>query len=103
MSIAWTNDDTPRTSWLLVAVIGILLTLGAQSCTPVYASAPKTLAQNELQCADHECAEGFFSIGKFTISVPPNGIPADLLREHRGAIVRITIERIETPTLQRIR
>jgi hypothetical protein len=53
------------------------------------------LATGKLEAATHEAAEGFFSIGKFSISVPPNGIPADVLREHLNGEVEILIRRRE--------
>lgn len=110
--IVWSDSypiKRPRLGWLSAVILGATLAMAAQSCehggeSPAYAAqAPLRIAQDRLNCADHECAEGFFNIGKFSISVPANSIPADILREHRGAVVRITIERIEPRTLEVIR
>jgi hypothetical protein len=53
----------------------------------------------KLEAADHEKNEGYFNCGTFAISVPPNGIPADVLREHLGKPVEIII-RVQKPRVQ---
>jgi hypothetical protein len=60
------------------------------------------LATGKLEAATHEAAEGFFSIGKFSISVPPNGIPADVLRERLGKDVEIVIRLREPRQLETV-
>jgi hypothetical protein len=60
---------------------------------------------DKFEASDHEKNEGYFICGKFSISVPPNGVPADMLREHLGKPIEIII-RVQEPrvlrTIQRL-
>lgn len=115
MSIAWSHESLPsprpRLGWITAVILGAALGMASQSCegpgqlagSYAQTTAPQTLAQNTLLCADHECPDGYFAVGEFSIAVPRNSVMADLLRERRNQVVRITIEIVEPKQLQVIR
>jgi hypothetical protein len=66
------------------------------------ADAGYMLASCKLDAAEHEKQEGYFNCGKFSISVPPQGIPADVLRQHVGKDVEIVIRLRQPRTLETV-
>jgi hypothetical protein len=60
------------------------------------------LASGLLEAAVHESEDGFFSVGKFSISVPRDGIAAMALRERLKQDVEIVIRRKQPRTIERI-
>jgi hypothetical protein len=74
---------------VLPVALGVLLGLAAF----VNGESGHVLATCVLEAADHEKNEGYFNCGRLSISVPPNGVPADVLREHLKADVEIIIRR----------
>lgn len=63
------------------------------------------LTTGPLSAADHEAAEGYFTIQSFSIAVPRDSITATVLRERRqekGAEWEILIRRRPTRTLDTI-
>lgn len=88
-----------RGFWWKVALpiaIGALLSLcvfgGDHSPDAQMVACPGyVLAVGPLDAAEHEHQEGFFNVGKFSISVPPAGIPAAQLRLLLGKDVEIVI------------
>jgi hypothetical protein len=60
------------------------------------------LATCRLSAAYHEQQEGFFNCGQFGMSVPRNGVPADILRERVGKDVDILIRLRQPRTLDTV-
>lgn len=62
----------------MTRLLALTLVLGMQVPTPSHSVATCDF----LEAAPHENVEGFFNCGKFSISVPPDGVTADILREY---------------------
>lgn len=61
---------------------------------------PFVLASGKLDAAPHEAADGYFNCSRLSIAVPPDGTPAQILREHlTGGDVEIVIRRKAGRTL----
>jgi hypothetical protein len=83
--------------WLLVGYLSAQPNVGTPQPNSGF-----VLARGPVDAALHEANEGFFNVGKFSISVPPNGIPADILRQHQGVEVEIVIRKIDPRRQERL-
>jgi hypothetical protein len=62
----------------------------------------RVLATGVVDSAEHEAAEGFAQIGGVSLSVHPNGIPAQQLRELRGQRVDVMLRIVEPRALRKV-
>jgi hypothetical protein len=58
----------------------------------------------DLTAADHEVAEGYFTLGQKASLIAPPGTPLhDWLNENRGRRVRVQITIVEDPVTARLK
>lgn len=62
------------------------------------------LASGKLNAAEHEIADGYFTVGEaVTILAHPKGIPHVVLREHAGQEIEILIRRKQPRGLSEVK
>lgn len=81
----------------LAFLLGLAIGLGVEAS----ASAPLTLVQGKLVWHEGTMfGDSYFNVSTVSIAVPERSTFADILRLERDQIVKITIQRVEKPTLE---